>query len=578
MRLAHSALGWAMLLLGSASGAQGIAATAASGATLPSPDPRWAELPTPPMSRRQLDSLVNPATMPFTLDYKPNIELPLKQQYERDVCPSGEYIGPIPGRKRYTLDTWWWAVTPAYAARTCWPKEHIVPDLADARAVGVRLEDSAQQLCTQRNGSEHCQPAKRFWRVELTLDTGRFPMSHVVNYYTPADANSEIMLAFSPAELAWRQQRLRSGTVPGVVPPVGPEALYWQMAGQALPKGSVQLDGYYKHVMVGMDTASFKLDLGPIAAAPKAGELMLRVQKLPGTTSSGGDLVVRIPEALVQKMRATELALPPPAPLSLPAIPAHCPGGQYLGPEAGHSTYVKNHWLWVVSPRFAKRYCFPNSMVVPDLAVEAISVRMEHNPDDIVCRVTPGQPDCRPTWRQWVLEMRTGPGMFSNIQIPTREFFRIAPRRGVLFASSWDELLWRFQKINLKENMNSGNTPAMYRDAVALVAYKEGKVIWPMSSMADTYYFKEGWSKLDVVGMEMNIGAVTNTKVDAMNPDGYAIVIKQPEMLRNSLRGVSMQSFQAVIPLPAPLLNGLKATDEGLFNGLLNKFKRGESM
>ncbi len=99
-----------------------------------------------------------------------------------------------------------------------------------------------------------------------------------------------------------------------------------------------------------------------------------------------------------------------------------------------------------------------------------------------------------------------------------------------------------------------------------------------MSSMSDTYYFKAGWPDLDVVGVDMNIGALTSAKVDAMKPDGYAVVVITPDILRKDLKGISLSRFERVLPLPSRMIEGLKKTDQNLFGDMLNKFKRGEPM
>jgi hypothetical protein len=54
-----------------------------------------------------------------------------------------------------------------------------------------------------------------------------------------------------------------------------------------------------------------------------------------------------------------------------------CPMGYYAGHRPGRSTYQHDPFLWVVTPQFARDFCFPDAFVDPQLeGAEAIAYRV----------------------------------------------------------------------------------------------------------------------------------------------------------------------------------------------------------
>lgn len=79
-----------------------------------------------------------------------------------------------------------------------------------------------------------------------------------------------------------------------------------------------------------------------------------------------------------------------------------CPEGEYKGPDAGKSSYVKDPYVWFVTKDFAERFCMPKEFIAPDLeGAEAIAFR--YKPSEFEnCSVREGVETCRRQYLVWL--------------------------------------------------------------------------------------------------------------------------------------------------------------------------------
>jgi hypothetical protein len=84
--------------------------------------------------------------------------------------------------------------------------------------------------------------------------------------------------------------------------------------------------------------------------------------------------------------------MPAAAQVSYPKY--RCPGGEYMGPDAGKTQYLKDPYTWFVTREFAQRFCMPQEYIAEDLqGAEAIAFR--HKPLEIEsCRLVDGKEVC----------------------------------------------------------------------------------------------------------------------------------------------------------------------------------------
>lgn len=71
-----------------------------------------------------------------------------------------------------------------------------------------------------------------------------------------------------------------------------------------------------------------------------------------------------------------------------------CPDGEYRGPEAGKTSYVKDEFSWFVARDFAKRFCMPESFIDDQLkGAEAIAWRVKPS-EEAFCTLRDGKETC----------------------------------------------------------------------------------------------------------------------------------------------------------------------------------------
>jgi hypothetical protein len=71
-----------------------------------------------------------------------------------------------------------------------------------------------------------------------------------------------------------------------------------------------------------------------------------------------------------------------------------CPDGEYRGPEAGKTSYVKDEFSWFVTRDFAKRFCMPESFIDDQLkGAEAIAWRVKPS-EEAFCTLRDGKETC----------------------------------------------------------------------------------------------------------------------------------------------------------------------------------------
>lgn len=115
-------------------------------------------------------------------------------------CPRGYYSGPQPGKARFTQDRFVWAVTPAFAAAFCLPKEFISPDLKGAEAIAYRMvEDLNEESCGWGGRPELCR-RPRVHRFEVYYPNGLFAKERNVPYFHVAKLASKMLISSTDKE------------------------------------------------------------------------------------------------------------------------------------------------------------------------------------------------------------------------------------------------------------------------------------------------------------------------------------------------------------------------------------------
>jgi len=83
-----------------------------------------------------------------------------------------------------------------------------------------------------------------------------------------------------------------------------------------------------------------------------------------------------------------------------------CPDGYYKKLGKGNPRYIKDEYVWAVTPSFAKRFCMPDAFVANDLqGAEAIAYRKPMPSAEQMCSMVNGQEVCTPRMDEQRLEL-----------------------------------------------------------------------------------------------------------------------------------------------------------------------------
>lgn len=141
----------------------------------------------------------------------------IKARYRN--CPRGYYSGPQPGKARYTKDHYVWAVTPAFAAKFCMPKEFISTELKGAEAVAYRMRvDDDTETCGWGGRSEVCAKSRAHW-FEIYYPTGLIAKENDHPYYHWPRLPSALLISRTPQEISFGTKTARDKPRPGANQP-----------------------------------------------------------------------------------------------------------------------------------------------------------------------------------------------------------------------------------------------------------------------------------------------------------------------------------------------------------------------
>ncbi len=179
-------------------------------------------------------------------------------------CPRGYYSGPQPGKARFTQDRFVWAVTPAFAAAFCLPKEFISPELKGAEAIAYRMvEDLNEESCGWGGRPEVCR-RPRVHRFDVYYPNGLLAKLREVPYFHAANLASKMLISSTQREMSAKSISLRDKPRVGALGPFesGKFAVLSFGAKGQLPLGTVTQEIYYEEVFQGIDYVALEMDTG----------------------------------------------------------------------------------------------------------------------------------------------------------------------------------------------------------------------------------------------------------------------------------------------------------------------------
>ncbi|WP_133239999.1 hypothetical protein [Limnohabitans planktonicus] len=239
----------------------------------------------------------------------------------------------------------------------------------------------------------------------------------------------------------------------------------------------------------------------------------------------------------------------------------NCPSGHYTGPRPGKARYTKDPWLWVVTPEFARKFCMPPEFVSSELqGAEAIAYKMVQNQDEEVCGWGDNPDVCRRA-SEHRFEI-----YYKNRTIPKERdvpYFHAARTPSTKLLASSDAQ-WQFKMKSLKKKPRIGALGVFESQQFGLQSVKDGKIAWPLGTLAQEVYYEEVFEGIDYLAVE---GASGFSRLEGWRKSGakqMVITVRNPAAKDERRRSWEMplSEFPLVIAIPPRLSERLIQNDQ----------------
>lgn len=243
-----------------------------------------------------------------------------EQQYKG--CSNGYYMGPRPGRVRYTKDPWIWVVTPEFAKKFCMPTEFISTELKGAEAIAFKINvDNDEEICGWGDRVEVCSGSKDL-RFEIYIKNSiKIPKERDLSYYNSATMPSHFLITPSKIETQAAMARAKSSPRTGALSVFESQQVGLQGVKNgkiAWPITTLYLKTYFREVYEGLDYMAFHGQTGllnkPRMEREGIQDFVIGFDRLKDTNKSDGkDLrelahVITLPRSFSDKVRARDKA------------------------------------------------------------------------------------------------------------------------------------------------------------------------------------------------------------------------------------------------------------------------------
>lgn len=243
-----------------------------------------------------------------------------------------------------------------------------------------------------------------------------------------------------------------------------------------------------------------------------------------------------------------------------------CPDGYYNGPRPGRRRYTEDPWIWVVSPRFAQRYCFPAEFVSTELkGAEAVAVRLEEDRDEVICGWGGNTRVCRPSRVTWRFELYVTAGTLPKDR--DVRYFHAADLPSKMMITRSEQAFQEYLE-HARKFPRVGALSPMKDIQAQLAGTKGGRLVWGMGNLAPNIYYAELLKGIDYLSVSTLAGGLNNARALAQGIDGYVIAFLPPQA------DASMASLPLAIELPTHLIDRMRGEDARRKKELLNDVLR----
>jgi hypothetical protein len=261
----------------------------------------------------------------------------------------------------------------------------------------------------------------------------------------------------------------------------------------------------------------------------------------------------------------------PPAPVEAePALAAaeikaryqNCDLGYYHGAQPGKVRYVKDRYIWAVTPEFAKKFCMPQEFVSHELkGAEAVAFKLVPGGFGENCGFGGKSEVCAQG-----VDLRFEIYINRDVKLPVKnEVDFTAPRHGDDSASliGRTRVVEEYQVQRHKINPVPGWIPRFETNAFGLAGIQGDKVVWPITTLyLDEYRGKLYDGSIDYIAVQGSTGNFKNRRMLKEGIQDFVIQMDQPKDKR-MIEKVPIHEFAHVIYLPRAFSAQVQAMDLG---------------
>ena len=248
-----------------------------------------------------------------------------------------------------------------------------------------------------------------------------------------------------------------------------------------------------------------------------------------------------------------------------------CTNGYYTGPRPGRVRYTKDKWIWVVTPEFAQKFCMPTAFISNELkGAEAIAFKVMEENDEEVCG--------------WGDKVEVCSGRKSlRFEIYIKTSINLPKKRDVAYyslAAMPSRFLIAMTKTEIQSASNRPNNvprvgalDVFESQQVGLQGVKDGKIIWPITTLYTQIYFRELFDGIDYMAFHGLTGFWNLPRMEKEAVQDFVISFRHLKDEKKN-DGKDLKELAHVITLPKAFADKLRAIDKAPGMGIEELGKR----
>lgn len=248
-----------------------------------------------------------------------------------------------------------------------------------------------------------------------------------------------------------------------------------------------------------------------------------------------------------------------------------CSDGYYSGPRPNRIRYIKDEYIWAVTPEFAAKYCMPEEFVEKELkGADAIAYRIL--PQGAEQCGYGGKKEVCNAGVDHVFEIYYKSSIpikaISDTKYSYRALYMLPISKHVLSSNKN-----RTQKDIFLDEIGKPGVQKKY-ESISMIGYKGSKPAWPIMALYQIQFEENllpGYNYLSVHG---SMGGFGNPRMVPLKVNDFAIVIDFPNEARDDEVRDLRTDYAHVIYLPKKFVSQVRQVDDKGANEFKQLIKR----